>query len=120
MSLECLARFGFDLPEQITVHLDAGYDSAKTRDLLDELGCDHVISVSGMPLQAGRRWPIERTNSWHNNFGKLRRMTERRAGVALAWVRLANAVIVVRRLMSEAWPRYRWDSRPRKRTREWR
>ncbi len=26
-SLERLGRFGLDLPEQITVHLDAGYDS---------------------------------------------------------------------------------------------
>jgi len=35
-----LARFGFDLPEQITVHLDTGYDSQKTRNLLDMLGCE--------------------------------------------------------------------------------
>jgi hypothetical protein len=35
------------------VHLDAGYDSAKTRDLLEELGCDAVISIKGFPLQAG-------------------------------------------------------------------
>ena len=39
-TLEELARFAFDLPTQITVHLDAGYDSTKTRDLLDTLGCD--------------------------------------------------------------------------------
>ena len=64
------------------MHLDAGYDSAKTRDLLDrlgchrrdqhegrpllaELGCHGVISTKGLPLQAGARWVIERTNSWH-------------------------------------------------------
>jgi hypothetical protein len=39
-TLEKLSRFGFDLPEQITVHLDAGYDSGKTRTLLEILGCD--------------------------------------------------------------------------------
>ena len=33
-----LGWFGLDLPEQITVHLDAGYDNTKTRRLLDELG----------------------------------------------------------------------------------
>ena len=33
--LDKLSRFGFDLPERITVHLDAGYDSNKTRELLD-------------------------------------------------------------------------------------
>jgi len=62
-SLEKLARFGLDLPTEITVHLDAGYHSAVTRDLLDELGCHGVISQKGFPLQAGARWVIERTNS---------------------------------------------------------
>src|SRR5690625_2804346 len=33
-TLEKLAQFGDYLPEQITVHLDAGYDSGKTRALL--------------------------------------------------------------------------------------
>ena len=33
-------RFGIGLPESMTVHLDAGYDSKITRDLLDELA-DH-------------------------------------------------------------------------------
>ena len=28
---ERLGRFGYDLPEHITVHLDADYDSHKTR-----------------------------------------------------------------------------------------
>lgn len=59
-TLEHLGRFdqgmGVGLPDDITVHLDAGYDSAKTRDLLDELGCDGVISQKGFPLQAGKRW----------------------------------------------------------------
>lgn len=33
-TLEKLSRFGFHLPQQITVHLDAGYDSSKTHTLL--------------------------------------------------------------------------------------
>lgn len=49
-TLETLGRFGFDLPEAITVHLDAGYDSSKTRDLLDTLGCEAVISPKDTPL----------------------------------------------------------------------
>lgn len=36
-TLERLRRFD-DLPEKITVHLDAGYDSHLTRELLAELG----------------------------------------------------------------------------------
>ena len=44
ISAGSIRAWGFGLPDDITVHLDAGYDSAKTRDLLDELGCDGVIS----------------------------------------------------------------------------
>jgi hypothetical protein len=45
------------------VHLDAGYDRERNRNLLDELGCRAVISKKGLPLQAGARWVVERTNS---------------------------------------------------------
>lgn len=115
-TLEKLARFGFDLPEQITVHLDAGYDSRATRDLLDELGCDYVISKKGTPLQTGARWIIERTNSWHNRgFHKLHICTEVRTRVIDAFIALANAVIITRRLIREAWTRYRWHERPPRR-----
>ena len=106
-TLEKLGRFetatgigiGVGLPEEITVHLDAGYDSTKTRNLLQELGCRGVISEKGFPLQAGARWVIERTNSWHNRgFKKLATCTERRTRVIEAFIALANAVIIVRRL----------------------
>jgi len=116
-TLEKLGRFelcfGLGLPELITVHLDAGYDSAKTRELLEELGCQGVISVKGFPLQAGARWVIERTNSWHNRgFKKLQVCTERRAPVIDALIALANAIIVIRRLIRTAWTTHRWDTRP--------
>jgi transposase len=119
-TLEHLGRFdqgmGIGLPDDITVHLDAGYDSAKTRDLLDELGCDGVISQKGFPLQAGKRWVVERTNSWHNRgFRKLAICTERHARVINAFIALANAVIVIRRLLTEAWTTHRWDDRPARR-----
>lgn len=115
-TLDKLGRFGFDLPEAITVHLDAGYDSKKTRSLLEELGCDGVISTKGEPLQAGGRWVVERTNSWHNRgFKKLALCTERRARVVEAFIALANAVIIVRRLIRQAWTSYRWDTRPARR-----
>lgn len=115
-TLDKLGRFGFDLPERITVHLDAGYDSGKTRDLLDALGIDYIISKKGEPLQAGARWVVERTNSWHTRgFRKLQICTERRVRVIDAFIALANAIIIVRRLIGEAFTRYRWDSRPTKR-----
>ena len=115
-TLDKLNRFGFDLPEQITVHLDAGYDSGKTRDLLDGLGCDYVISKKGEPLQAGARWVVERTNAWHTRgFRKLQICTEVRTRVIDAFIALANAIIITRRLIREAWTRYRWNPRPARR-----
>jgi len=116
-TLENLSRFGFELPEKITVHLDAGYDSGKTRELLTGLGCDFVISTKGTPLQAGARWVVERTNSWHNRgFRKLHICTEKRTRVIDAFIALANAIIIIiittRRLIREAWTRYRWNTRP--------
>ncbi len=119
-TLAKLARFdqgmGSTLPDQITVHLDAGYDSDKTRHLLDELGCHGVISIKGFPLQAGDRWVVERTNSWHNRgFKKLAICTERHARVIAAFIALANAVIITRRLIRVAWTTHRWDTRPARR-----
>lgn len=114
-TLERLSRFAFFLPERITVHLDAGYDSQKTRDLLEELGCDYVISTKGEPLQAGARWVVERTNSWHNRgFKKLAICTERQARVIDALISFANSIIIIRRLIKEAWVTHRWDTRPKR------
>lgn len=119
-TLEKLGRFdeglGFGLPEQITVHLDAGYDSSKTRELLAELGCRGVISINEFPLQAGARWVVERTNSWHNRgFRKLAICTERRTRVIEAFIALANTIIILRRLIRTAWTTHRWDTRPNRR-----
>lgn len=109
-------RFGVGLPDRITVHLDAGYDSRNTRDLLDEYGCQAVISTKGTPLQTGARWVVERTNSWHNRgFRKLHICTERRTQVIDAFIALANAIIITRRLIREAWTTHRWDTRPARR-----
>ena len=112
-TLECLGRFGFDLPEHITVHLDAGYDSRKTRELLEVLGCQARISPRGTPLQAGRRWVIERTNSWHTRgFRRLQVCTEVRTRVIEAFIALANTIITIRNLIHHAWTTHRWDQRP--------
>ena len=94
-TMEKLGRFGFDLPERITVHLDAGYDSGKTRELLATLGCDWVISKKGTPLQTGARWVVERTNSWHTRgFRKLHICTEVRTRVIDAFIRDTRARLV--------------------------
>jgi len=74
------------------------------------------LSKKGFPLQAGARWVVERTNSWHNRgFKKLLVCTERRTRVIDAFVALANAIIVTRRLIRAAWTTHRWDSRTARR-----
>jgi Bacterial regulatory proteins, luxR family/Transposase DDE domain len=40
------------LPEHVTGHLDAGYDSTITRNLLDSLGFDGEISRKGVPARS--------------------------------------------------------------------
>ena len=41
--------------------------------------------------------------------------TEVRTPVIDAFIALANAIIITRRLIAEAWSRYRWDNRPTRR-----
>jgi len=72
-----------------------------------------VIGQKGEPFQAGGRWVVERTNSWHNrDFKKLHICTEVGTRVIDAFIALANAIIITRRLVREAWIRYRWDGPP--------
>lgn len=105
------------LPGGITVHLDSGYDFGKTRDELAIRGLHGQIAHKGekAPIQASRRWHVERTNSWHNAFNRLQRWYERREAVIDAFFDLADAIITVRALIRRAWTLYRWDTRPRKR-----
>jgi hypothetical protein len=66
------------------------------------------------PLRATSCWVVERTHAWHNAFKKLAWCTERRGLVIRFYLALANAIIIVRRLVREAWKRYRWDTRPKR------
>ncbi len=115
-TLDLLTDLG-PLPERTCVHLDAGYDSGITRALLADRGLDASIATKGIPapVQATKRWPVERTHAWHNTFHKLARCTERRQVVADFFIALANTVILIRRLIRAAWTNYRWDTRPRRR-----
>ncbi len=71
--------------------------------------------VAAGPIQADRRWLIERTYAWFNQYGKLRWCSERRRVVVECWLRLALALLVVGRLIPRAWTNYRWQARPRRR-----
>ena len=54
----CSAQLHHYWPEQVTAHLDRGYDSNRTRELLDEIGFDAQIARKGVPapIQVGKRW----------------------------------------------------------------
>ncbi len=103
--------------EGATVHLDRGYDSQPTRARLLERGLVAEISRKGRPapLNATKRWVVERTNSWHNAHKKLLWCTEKRGRVVDFWVAFSDVVVIVRRLVREGWKRYRWEGRPRRR-----
>lgn len=102
------------LPRHACVHLDRGYDSGKTRDLLNELGYDYDIARKGIPapIQASKRGVVERTHSWMNGYGKLRRCTDKRAVIVDFYLGLAAALTVLRRLINRARTQYRWPTRP--------
>ena len=54
---------------------------------------------------------MERTQSWMNGYGKLRRMTDRDAKIVGFYLYLAAAFITVRQLIQHSRHRYRWDTR---------
>lgn len=102
------------LPGNVNTHLDAGYDSTITRELLDELNFDGHIAGKGTPapIQAGKRWVVERTHSWMNGYGKLRRCTDRSGAVVDFYLYLAAVLVTIGQLIQQARNHYRWDSRP--------
>lgn len=89
------------LPEDRNCHLDVGYDSRPTRQILADLGYAGQIAHKGTPapIQAGRRWPVERTHSWMNGYGKLRRITDRNATIVDFYLYLAAAFVTVRAII---------------------
>ena len=107
------------LPPGGTVHLDRGYAGASTQARLDEFGFAGAIARKGVPapLQAGKRWVVERTQAWMNGYGKLRRCTEKSGRVVDFYLFLAAAFVVTRRLIQRARSRYRWPNRPTTRRR---
>jgi hypothetical protein len=102
------------LPDEVTVHLDRGYDGGPTRALLEALGFDGSVARKGVPapVQAGVRWVVERTHGWMNGYGKLRRCTEKARAVVDFYLFLAAALVVLRQLIQRARRRYRWPTRP--------
>jgi hypothetical protein len=115
-TLDALKALG-PMPEQLSVHLDRSYDFEATRKRLEARGLEAVISQKGKPapLQATKRWVVERTNAWNNAHKKLLWCTQRREPIIDFWIAFSEVVIIVRSLIREAWTRYRWEGRPTRR-----
>ncbi|MFF6791705.1 IS5/IS1182 family transposase [Streptomyces filamentosus] len=101
-------------PKRPALSLNAGYDYQLVYTDLAEREITPRITKRGTktPIQTDGRWVAERTNSWMNNFGKLRRNTERRRVCTEFYLALATAIITVRSLIRRAWYTHRWDTRP--------
>jgi hypothetical protein len=100
------------LPRTVNVNLDRDYDSIKSRELIAALGSTAEIARKGVPapIRASRRWPVERTHSWMNGYGKLRRCTERNGRVVDLYLYLAATLVTLRMLIWQARSRYRWTA----------
>jgi hypothetical protein len=107
-------QLGDTLPEKPTLHLDSAYNGKACAAVLDVHGFDAVIAVKGVkaPIQAGKRWVVERTNSWMNDFGEIRRGFQRTRAATEFFLYLAATFVTVRALIREARTRYRWETRP--------
>jgi transposase len=115
-TLDTLTDLG-PLPQDIVVHLDAGYDSGKTREELAGRGMTGQIAHKGdqAPIQASQRWHVERTHAWQNAFNRLQRCYERHEAVIDTFFDLADTIITIRSLIRRAWTTHRWDTRPARR-----
>ncbi len=97
-----------------TIWLDRGYDSDATLERLAKRHIDDAVIAkkrkrgsTGQKTKQpmGLRWPVERTNSWLQNFGQLRRNTDRKTVHRLAQLALAIAFLITAKLID--W-RNRW------------
>jgi putative transposase len=83
---------------------DKGFDYPETRQAAEERGYVVHTPVRGLDAPApppeqrfpARRWVLERTNSWHNRFRKLRIRYEKKVANYLALVQFASCLIVYR------------------------
>jgi transposase len=88
-TLDTIDARGYEIEVQ-RADLDRGYDAVAVREIFTESGIDAHIAHRAKPKigrkarrrpsnpePLGRRWRVERTNSWLSNFGQLRRSTDR-------------------------------------------
>jgi transposase len=99
------------LEEIETLYLDRGY--ARNNNVLRtaaEAGIDWVVvsplrprqpgrTRAPSPVALGRRWVVERTNSWLSNYGQLRRNTDRKSSHRAAQLAFVVAILLIIKLL---------------------
>jgi len=102
------------LEEIETLHLDRGYDNGVVRRHVAEIGITEIVVPRVRPREGtkrqaptrvplGRRWPVERTNSWLSNYGQMRRNTDRRAAHRSAQLALVIAILLISKLLDQGY-----------------
>jgi transposase len=111
-TIEAVDARGYEV-EIEQAHLDRGYDAVAVRAIFADSGIDaHIAHRSKRtqhrrkdrtrarhPIPLGRRWRIERANSWLSNFGQLRRSTDRKSIHREANMDLAIAFLLTVKLV---------------------
>jgi len=102
-----------ELRQQIQwLHLDRGFDNKNVRAQLAERGLsDECIARKRPPGQpdtimpapkfTGKRWTVERTNSWISNYGQMRRNTDRRHEHRNAQLAFTIAILIIIKLIDQ-------------------
>ena len=91
-----------------TIHADKGYDYRFVDTLISNAGIDDANiarkakrgdTESRSPYRIDSRWIVERTNSWLEAFGQLRRNTDRKPAHRAAQLALAIVTLITARLI---------------------
>jgi transposase len=96
-----------------TLHLDRGYDTPNVRAAVEAAGIPELVAPRvrpkistrsrqpRQPVPLGRRWPVERTNSWLSNYGQLRRNTDRKQQHRDAQLAFVIAILMIVKLVDQ-------------------
>ncbi|HZT66367.1 MAG TPA: IS5 family transposase [Acidimicrobiales bacterium] len=99
------------LDEIEVLYLDRGYDkNNNVRATAAAAGIDHLAVSQVRPRQPrrrqepskvplGKRWVVERTNSWFSNYGQLRRNTDRKTAHRAAQLSFVVAILLTIKLI---------------------
>ena len=99
MILDTVVETFGGLPDRASIHLDHGYGSKATRELLENRGLIGVIweKSKPVPMRAEMRGIVERANFWHDVHKKLVWCTERQGRIIDFWIAFPNVAVVVYR-----------------------